>query len=107
MFVVSIGAFADPSFPPPIESGDDSRRHPWITLPTTINRYAPALRAPLLPLHHAREYGEAADRGQQLLEAHPDYSNLFYNVACVESLGGRTADALERLRGAGRMVQSL
>jgi hypothetical protein len=32
-----------------------------------------------------------------LLEAHPEYSNLFYNVACCESLAGRTADALEHL----------
>ena len=26
--VVSVGSFADPSFPPPTESGYDSRRHP-------------------------------------------------------------------------------
>ena len=26
-------AFADPSFPPPTESGYDSRRHPWVGLP--------------------------------------------------------------------------
>src|SRR4029453_18576832 len=102
MFVVSIGAFADPSFPPPIESGYDSRRHPWITLPAPITRYAPELWAPLIPLYQAGEYGEAADRGQQLLEAHPDYSNLFYNVACVESLAGRTADPLEH---PGRAVE--
>ena len=34
LIVVSVGSFADPSFPPPIESGYDSRRHPWLTLPT-------------------------------------------------------------------------
>jgi hypothetical protein len=33
LIVVSGGSFADPSFPPPTESGYDSRRHPWVTLP--------------------------------------------------------------------------
>ena len=33
LVVVSVGSFADPSFPPPTESGYDSRRHPWIRLP--------------------------------------------------------------------------
>jgi hypothetical protein len=105
LIVVSIGAFADPSFPPPIESGYDSRRHPWITLPATTNRYAPELWAPLIPLYQAGEYAEAADRGRELLEAHPEYSNLFYNVACVESLAGRTADALEHLERAIEMSE--
>jgi hypothetical protein len=39
LVVVSIGAFADPSFAPPTESGYDSRRHPWIGLPETVRRY--------------------------------------------------------------------
>ena len=30
---VAVGAFADPSFPPPRVSIYDSRRHPWVTLP--------------------------------------------------------------------------
>ena len=34
--VVSVGAFADPSFPPPTESGYDSRRHQWIGLPESV-----------------------------------------------------------------------
>jgi hypothetical protein len=38
LIVVSIGAFADPSFPPPTESGYDSRRHPWLAVPATIVR---------------------------------------------------------------------
>jgi hypothetical protein len=33
-----------------------------------------------------------------LLESYPHYAGLFYNVACCESLAGRTADALEHLR---------
>jgi hypothetical protein len=35
-----------------------------------------------------------------VLEAHRDYADLFYNVACAESLAGRTADALEHLERA-------
>jgi tetratricopeptide (TPR) repeat protein len=55
---------------------------------------------PLGPLYEAGEYAEAADRGRELIEAHPEYPLLFYNVACCESLAGRTADAIEHLRHA-------
>jgi hypothetical protein len=41
LIVVSVGAFADPSFPPPTESGYDSRRHAWVGLPDSVRRYAP------------------------------------------------------------------
>lgn len=54
--------------------------------------------APLGPLYEAGEYTEAADRGQELINAHPNYPGLLYNVACCESLAGRTADAIEHLR---------
>jgi hypothetical protein len=30
---VAVGAFADPSFPPPQDSVYDCRRHPWVQLP--------------------------------------------------------------------------
>jgi tetratricopeptide (TPR) repeat protein len=56
--------------------------------------------AQLNPLYQAGKYAEAADRGRELLEAYPQYGDLFYNVACCESLAGRTADALEHLRQA-------
>jgi tetratricopeptide (TPR) repeat protein len=57
--------------------------------------------APIHPLYEAGRYAEAADRGRELLAANPDYAaGLFYNVACCESLAGRTADALEDLRRA-------
>jgi tetratricopeptide (TPR) repeat protein len=58
------------------------------------------LWAPLVPLYEGGKYDEAADRGRVLLEAHPQYANVFYNVACCESLAGRTTDALDHLRRA-------
>ncbi len=97
LLVVSVGAFADPTFPPPTESGYDSKRHPWIGLPESVARHAPELWATVQPLYEAGEYAEAADRGRELLAAHPDDGRLLYNVACVESLAGQTADALEHL----------
>lgn len=33
---VAVGAFADPSFPPPQVSVYDSRRHPWVALPSGV-----------------------------------------------------------------------
>ena len=52
------------------------------------------------PLYEAGEYAEAADRGRELIEAHPEYPVVFYNLACVESLAGRPADAIGHLRHA-------
>ena len=54
--------------------------------------------APLHPLYEAGDYAEAADRGRALIDAHPEYPNVLYNVACCESLTGRTEDAIEHLR---------
>ena len=56
------------------------------------------LWAPLRPLYEAGEYAEVADRGRVLADAHPQYADLFYNVACCESLAGRTTDAIDHLR---------
>lgn len=98
---VPVGAFADPSFPPPTISVYELRRHPWIAEPAAIEHQDDALWAThVRPLYEAGEYAEAADRGRELLEAHPRYADLFYNVACCESLAGRTADALEHLQRA-------
>ena len=58
------------------------------------------LWAPLRPLYEAGEYAEAADRGRALAEAHPEYPEILYNVACCESLAGRTTDAIDDLRRA-------
>ena len=52
----------------------------------------------LFPLYQAGRYEEAADRGRELIEAHPEFPVLIYNVACCESLAGRTAEAIEHLR---------
>jgi hypothetical protein len=110
LIVVSVGSFADPSFPPPTESGYDSRRHPWVGLPDTIERHAPEVWDPLQPLYEAGSYAEAAERGRELLEAHPENARLLYNVACCESLTGRASDAIEHLRraiDAAEQVRSL
>jgi hypothetical protein len=56
------------------------------------------LWAPLGPLYEAGEYAQAADRGRAIAEAHPEYPDLLYNVACCESLAGRTDDAVAHLR---------
>ena len=55
------------------------------------------LWAPLNPLYQAGEYAEAADRGRLLAEAHPQYAGVLYNLACCESLAGRTGDAVDHL----------
>jgi mannose-6-phosphate isomerase-like protein (cupin superfamily) len=56
------------------------------------------LWAPLNPLYEAGNYGEAAERGREVLEANPPYPELAYNSACCESLAGRKADAIRHLR---------
>ncbi|MEO5633900.1 hypothetical protein [Gaiella sp.] len=56
------------------------------------------LWAPLRPLYESGQYAEAADRGLELCEAHPEYPGLLYNLACCESLAGRSAEAIEHLR---------
>ncbi len=58
------------------------------------------LWAPLRPLYEAGEYEEAADRAEELLRDQPPIPLLYYNVACVESLAGRTEAALGHLRTA-------
>ena len=53
---------------------------------------------PLNRLYYAGEYAKAADCGLELLDAYPQYPTIAYNLACCESLAGRTADAIEHLR---------
>jgi quercetin dioxygenase-like cupin family protein len=65
--------------------------------------YAPRgweLWAPVAPLYQAGEYAEVADRLRALVAVSPQYPMLFFNLACCESLCGRTSDALDHLRQA-------
>jgi hypothetical protein len=104
LVVVSVGSFADPSFPPPTESGYDSRRHSWIGLPESVHLLAPELWWDHgRPLYEAGKYAEAADKGLELIRERRDQPYLYYNVACCESLAGRTADAIEHLQKAIEM----
>lgn len=98
--VVSVGSFADPSFPAPTRSGYDSRRHPWVGLPDSVRREMPELWDPARPLYAEGKYAEAAALGRTLLERHPDDASLYFNVACCESLAGETSEALAHLRQA-------
>jgi hypothetical protein len=101
LVVVSVGSFADPTFPPPTESGYDSRRHPWVGLPDSIQRFVPELWWDLArPLYEAGNYAEAAAKGRELIEARPDQPYLYFNTACCESLAGQTSEAIEHLRRA-------
>ena len=63
------------------------------------------LWAPLAPLYAAGEYAEVADRLGALVAASPQYPMLFFNLACCESLSGRTRDALDHLRRAVEMSE--
>jgi tetratricopeptide (TPR) repeat protein len=58
------------------------------------------LWAEVRPLYEAKQYDEAADRASALVNAHPEYPMMVYNLACVESLAGRKEDAIAHLRQA-------
>ena len=58
------------------------------------------LWAPLAPLYQAGDYAEVADRLSSVVAAAPQYPMLFFNLACCESLSGRTSEALDHLRHA-------
>src|SRR3954452_5105428 len=55
------------------------------------------LWAPFNRLYLEGRYAEAADGAREVVEAHPEYAGLLYNLACCESLAGRTDDAIEHL----------
>jgi tetratricopeptide (TPR) repeat protein len=54
--------------------------------------------APFNRLYLEGRYAEAADGARGAAKEHPDYAGLLYNLACCESLAGRTDDAIEDLR---------
>jgi hypothetical protein len=97
LMAVPVGAFADPSFPPPRVSVHEARMHAWVGLPDEIERDH---WAPIQALYEAGRFDEASDRGQELLAAHPGSGQLLYNVACCESRAGRADDAIAHLRAA-------
>jgi tetratricopeptide (TPR) repeat protein len=63
------------------------------------------LWAPLAPLYQAGQHAEVADRLRALVATSPQYPMLFFNLACCESLCGRTSDALQHLQHAIEMSE--
>jgi len=60
------------------------------------------LWAPLAPLYVAGKYAEVANGLGALVAANPQYPMLFFNLACCESLCGRTSNPLDHL---GRAIE--
>ena len=64
------------------------------------------LWAPLRPLYEAGENEVVFERLREVVDESPQpYALLFYNLACLESLTGRNADAMEHLRRAIEMSE--
>ncbi len=63
--------------------------------------------SPLRPLVEAGRHEELVARAQPLLNDGPPYPELLYNVACSESLLGRTDDALGHLRRAVELMPEI
>jgi hypothetical protein len=62
---------------------------------------------PFRPLYEAGEYAAVADRGRELTESPTQYAVPLYNLACCESLAGRTDDALEHLGQAIELMDGM
>jgi tetratricopeptide (TPR) repeat protein len=58
------------------------------------------LWAPFQPLYQSGQYAELVDQARETVEAHPEYAEPMYNLACCESLAGRPDDAIVHLRQA-------
>lgn len=56
--------------------------------------------APANRYYRSGEYERIIEMMKPTVEEHPDYPGPLYNLACVESLAGHKADALEHLRAA-------
>jgi len=104
MIAIPVGAFADPSFPAPTMAVYGARQHPWVELADEVERGE--TWDSLRPLYDAGDYEGVADRGRELIEKHPQYGYLLYNVACCESLVGRPQDAIGHLRRAFERSES-
>jgi hypothetical protein len=58
------------------------------------------LWAPLRPLYDNGEHAELRARLEDAIADNPQYPVLIYNLACSESLSGRSAEAIDHLRRA-------
>ncbi len=58
------------------------------------------LWAPLRPLYDNGDHTALRARLEDAIAANPQYPMLVYNLACSESLSGRSAEAIEHLRRA-------
>lgn len=56
------------------------------------------LWAPFHPLYTAGDYEKVIELGRAAIEADTKYAAPLYNLACCESLAGRTDDAIRHLR---------
>ena len=63
LVVISVGAFADPEFPPPTESGYNSRRHEWFDLPEEIAASRPSSGGRSSPMYESGKYARPPTRG--------------------------------------------
>lgn len=54
----------------------------------------------LRPIYEAGDNAEVVERLRVIVEAHPEYALLFFNLACCESQIGDTTEAIEHLRRA-------
>ena len=63
--------------------------------------------APFRPLYEAGEYAAVADRAEELTESGQRYAVPLYNLACCESLAGRTDAALEHLGQAIELMDGM
>ena len=108
LIVVSVGSFADPTFPPPTESGYDSQRHPWIGLPDTIQPVAQELWDPARALYQAGEYAQAVRYYRRALAlkervrgpTHPETATTLNNLAMACAARGQRTEAAKLLRRA-------
>jgi tetratricopeptide (TPR) repeat protein len=58
------------------------------------------LWAPALPYYTTGDYDKAIEVMAPIVAEHPEYPGLLFNLACLESLGGRSDEAIAHLRTA-------
>ena len=98
LIVVSVGSFADPSFPPPTESGYDTRRHPWVGLPDSIQRGAYELWDPARPPLRGRQVCGGGRAGPRAPRKAPRPGVPLLQRGVLRKSRGQTAEALQHLR---------